>query len=491
MSVKLRIHGSGLPPPTDRFLVFGASRDTMALSRILVNGGADVDMVHPSPIPGSLLLELPASRYDVSVLAAQDDPQAARAYRTLFVDASYFEIQTPDDLSYAIEARRAGVPVSSVADYALLNSAAATIAVTGSGGKTTTASLIAHLLKAGGRRVYIATDPAPSTNVCPNYEILNSLPEMGNADFVVCELTSVYLSYMKTSPRIAVVTNLWPEHLEWHGSMQAYVKAKQTILLYQGSGDWAILNADDRLVKEHFEPLCRGQVAYFGLKDPGQPTCVFVADGSIRARRQGEEHDVVPSDLVTSKYAFIGNALAAVAAALAAGVETTSFGRALESFPGVHLRREFVGEVDGVRVINDGMAGSPVKVRAGLETFTDRSVVLVAGGDATFPTEVLHSSAEARAQLEDLGRVIGTKTMAVVLFGEGGLILRQVLTSQGYAEEALVEAQDLPDATIKAANMAETGTVVVLAPLFNVPRELRSEFGPNMLRSLRAARRQA
>ena len=220
----------------------------------------------------------------------------------------------------------------------------------------------------------------------PNYEILNSLPEMSDADFLVCELTSVYLSYMKTSPEIAVITNLWPEHLEWHGSMQAYVRAKQTILRHQESDDWAILNSDDQLVREHFGPLCRGNVAHFGLKDPGQPHCVFVADGSIRARWDGAERAITPADRLGAEYAFIGNSLAAIAAALAAGIETPALGRALETFPGVHLRREFVGEVEGVRVINDGMAGSPVKVRVGLETFTDRSVILIAGGRATFPT---------------------------------------------------------------------------------------------------------
>ena len=152
MQVKVHVHGSGFPPPTDRFLIYGASRDTMALTRILVNGGADVDIVHPSPVPESLLLELPVPGYDVSVLAVRDDPPAVLAYRTLFVDASYYEIPIPDSLSYAIGARRAGVPISTVADYALENSAAATIAVTGSGGKTTTVSLVAHVLKSCGRK---------------------------------------------------------------------------------------------------------------------------------------------------------------------------------------------------------------------------------------------------------------------------------------------------------------------------------------------------
>ena len=481
MSVRLHIHARGFPPPSDRFLIYGASRDTVALSRILVNGQADVDIVHPSPIPESLLLELPPSRYDVSVLEESDDSQAALPYRTLFVDASYSQIPAPDSLSYVIRARRAGVPISSVGAYVLDHAAAATIAVTGSGGKTTTASLVAHMLRSCGRTVHVATDPAPSTNLCPNYEILNALPRMSDADFVVCELTSVYLSYMKTSPKIAVITNLWPEHLEWHGTMQAYVTAKQTILRYQGSDDWAIMNSDDQLVHEHFEPVCRGRVAYFGLKDPGQSNCVFVTNGSIRARWNGKERDIVSTERLSVEYAFIGNALAAVAAVEAAGIESPLVGRALETFPGVHLRREFVGEVGGVRVINDGMAGSPVKVRVGLETFTDKSVVLIAGGAATFPTEVLHSSSEARAQLEDLGGVISRKTVAVILFGEGGSILRQLLIRQGYTEEALVEAEDLCDATAKAAYVAEKGAVVVFAPLFNVPRELRSEFAPTCL----------
>ena len=93
MSVRLHIHARGFPPPSDRFLIYGASRDTVALSRILVNGQADVDIVHPSPIPESLLLELPPSRYDVSVLEESDDSRAALHLGALFVDASYSQMQ--------------------------------------------------------------------------------------------------------------------------------------------------------------------------------------------------------------------------------------------------------------------------------------------------------------------------------------------------------------------------------------------------------------
>ena len=261
MSFKLSIHVRGFPRSRDRFLIDGASRDTVALSKILANEEADVDIVHPSPIPESLLSELPSSRYAASLLRELDDPEAILSYSTLFVDASYGQIPPPDRLSYVIRAQQKGVPISSVAAYVLERASAGTIGVTGSGGKTSTASLIAHLLKAAGQKVYVATDPAPSTNLCPNYEILNALPEMNDLDSVVCELTSVYLSYMRASPNIAVVTNLWPEHLEWHGSMQAYVRAKQTILRHQTRDDWAIINSDDPLVREHFEPLCRGRVA--------------------------------------------------------------------------------------------------------------------------------------------------------------------------------------------------------------------------------------
>ena len=329
MSFRLRIHARGFSLPSDRFLIYGASRDTIALSRILVNGEADVDIVHPSPIPESLLLELPQSRYDVSVLAEGDDLQAALAYKSLFVDASYSQVPPPDSLSYVIRARRAGVPISSVAAYVLEHAAAATIAVTGSGGKTYDGvPYSAHVEVVRAKSA--CRDRSRSINE-PMPELRNSQRTSGyeRRRLLVCELTSVYLSYMKTSPKIAVITNLWPEHLEWHGSMQAYVTAKQTILRYQGSDDWAIMNSDDQLVHEHFEPLCRGRVAYFGLKDTGHSNCVFVANGSIRARWNGEERDIVSAGRLNMEYAFIGNALAAIAAAKAAGLESPSLGSRL------------------------------------------------------------------------------------------------------------------------------------------------------------------
>ena len=466
-----------------RALIYGASKDTIALARALATEGILSHIVHPESLPPSFTVAA-SELGDEIALSESWDERGASEYGVLFVDASYGHILPPDKLPCAIEARDAGVPVLSLADYAFAHAAAMTIGVTGSAGKTTTASLIAHLLETSGLTVYIAQDPLPETNRCPNYEILEALPQMTRSDRLVAELTSVYLSYTNRSPNIAVVTGLWPDHLEWHGSMDAYISAKKTILLHQAQEDWAILNLDDPLVLENFAPLVRGRVAYFSVDDRGYSHAAFVEDGSLHVRWEGTNNDVISLDEVNVEPRFVRNVLAAVAAGVAAGANLADLPRALKTLPGIPLRREFIGEERGIRVYNDGMAGTPVKVAASLETFDNHSVVLVAGGSASFPTEVLHSSPEAHAQLDSLAATIGCKTKSVVLFGEGGRLLRQLLLRHGYRATAIVEVQDLNAAAVQVAAIADVGDVILFAPTYHVPRELRAGFGPIALEQL-------
>jgi UDP-N-acetylmuramoylalanine--D-glutamate ligase len=181
---------------------------------------------------------------------------------------------------------------------------------------------------------------------------------------------------------------------------------------------------------------------------------------------------------------FVSNVLAGAAAALAAGAEPDALANGLIGFAGVPLRRELVGEVGGIRVVNDAMAGSPVKVRAGLETFADRSVILVAGGRASFPTEVLHSSPEAHTQLDALAETIAAKAVAAVLFGEGGELLRERLRRHGDSNLVLLAAEDLEVAERTAARLAVAGNVIVFAPTYYVPQANRVSFGAVTLTEL-------
>lgn len=467
-----------------RVLIYGASRDTAVLRTILAAVGADVDFVHPTSVADDLGTDFPAAVAGHRVAEPCDVPSRPFEYDAVFVDTSYDEILPPDKLWCSVEAKRAGALVSCVADYVLAGSNALTIGVTGSAGKTTTASLIAHILRTAGRTVHIATDPRPQTNRCPNYEVLLALPEMAPTDVLVAELTSVCLSYMQTSPDIAVVTNLWPEHVEWHGSMAAYVSAKQNILRYQGADDWAVLNGDDPEVQQHFARRCGSRLAFFGREDPHHPYCVFLSANAVRVRWDDYEEEVALGRELHAEEPHVLNMLAAVAVAKAAGSENAALAEALSSFPGVTQRRELVGEVRGVRVFNDGMAMSPVKVRRSLESFAYGSVLLIAGGDATLPNEVLHSSLQARAQLEQLAETIARRTRTVVLYGEGGRILRSVLLGRQTDGVELLEVADLSAATSIAAARARAGTVLLFAPLFYVPPEDRSQMGERLLREL-------
>jgi UDP-N-acetylmuramoylalanine--D-glutamate ligase len=464
-------------------LIYGLSRDALALAEALLGQGAVVRVVHPAEAPAALSSQLAmvGGRFDIS---ERWEFTGDVDYDVLFVDASYGEIVPRDQLPCALKAQEAGVPVLSVADFVFADASLRSIGITGSAGKTSTASLVAHLLEELGRRVLIATDPFPEGNRCPNYQVIGALASARASDVVVAELTSVYLSFTHASPDVAVVTNLWPDHIEWHGSMDAYIAAKQNLLRHQGPQSWAVLNGDDALVRRHFSPLVRGRAVYFGLRDPEHEYAVFLDDNTICARWDGKVHEVVPLGSVPVEDRFASNVLAAIGAVAAVGADPTRLAAGLSTFVGIPQRRQLVGEAAGVRIYNDGMAGSPVKAQAGLETLPDKSVVLVAGGRASFPTEVLHSSPEAQEQLAELAEVVCAKAVAVVLFGEGGERLADLLRRYQFPSDRVISTAGFVSAEAAAVEKARPGNAIVFAPTYYVPRELRASFGQNALTRL-------
>src|SRR5919204_557188 len=203
---------------------------------------------------------------------------------------------------------------------------------TGSAGKTTTTALEGDIFRAAGRDVFVGGNIGRP--------LLGELEHITPSSWVVMELSSFQLEPLQVSPHIAVVTNVTPNHLDRHPSMEAYWAAKGQILAHQGPADWAILNADDAWTMR-YQP--RGRVLRFSLQ--GSLEGAYVTDTLVMLL--GEP--LLPRAEVPLRGAHnLANVLAASAAAHAAGLEREAMVAAILAFRGVPHRLQLVGERNGV-----------------------------------------------------------------------------------------------------------------------------------------------
>lgn len=319
------------------------------------------------------------------------------------------------------------------------------IGVTGSDGKTTTTTIIAELLKAAGKTVYLGGNIGKP--------LLPDVGMMEPTDFAVVELSSFQLMTMDLSPHIAVVTNLAPNHLDVHRSMGEYISAKENIFLHQTPDDRVILNADNEITRS-FSAGAKGAVTLFSRREEPEGNSVFLRHGAIWLREEGEERKLLdregillPGDHNVENYMA---AIAAVKDFVPAEVIRAFAAR----FSGVEHRIELVRTLNGVRYYNDSIASSPTRTMAGLKCFPEKVILIAGGYDKHIP-------------FDDLGPAITEHVKRLILTGDTSSKIRAAVeAAPDYREDALVieEYHDFQDAVEAAHKAAQPGDVVILSP---------------------------
>lgn len=323
------------------------------------------------------------------------------------------------------------------------------IAVTGSDGKTTTTTLIAKFLEAEGYRVFVGGNIGKP--------LLAQVDEITAKDYVVLELSSFQLMDMDCSPHIAVVTNLAPNHLDYHHDMEEYVEAKKQIFLHQKTGDKLILNADNPASL----PLASqavGEVLWWSRQTDTH-------DGKIvQDTIWIGDQPVLPLSSIQLKGVHnIENYLTALLAVngLCSSANCESVAK---SFFGVEHRMEKVREVDGVTYYNDSIGTSPSRTTAGLRSF-DKRIILIAGGyDKGIPFTNL--GVEIQKQVKHLV-LVGKTSDAILQAVSQGDPERQNegdLPALGGTLESVVKCSSFIEAVNKARELAVAGDDVVLSP---------------------------
>ncbi len=266
----------------------------------------------------------------------------------------------PWNMPELTEAEKKGTPVEMELSFFAANCPAPIIGVTGTRGKSTTTSMIYHILKESGRKVRLAGS-------IPHLSSINMLPEISKDEHVVMELPSWPLSGFhrkKISPHIAVFTNFYPDHLNYYTSMEDYFYDKSAIFAYQKPGDYLIIN---KSLKDKIKTTAPQSTIQFFGKDE-LPDFTLPVPG---------EHNKE-------------NAAAAVLAAQDAGVTKDQAVLALSTFKGLPYRIEVVKDIDGITIVNDTTSTTPIATITALKSFEGRPVILLLGGkDKNLPYKEL------------------------------------------------------------------------------------------------------
>ena len=318
------------------------------------------------------------------------------------------------------------------------------IAVTGSDGKTTTTTIIAELLKAAGRRVWVGGNIG--------HPLLCEADGMLATDYAVLELSSFQLMTMKHSPHIAVVTNLAPNHLDVHRDMAEYVAAKENIFRYQSGEDVAVFNADNDITAEQSR-RAPGRARLFSRQDEVADG-VFLRGEDIVCRSGGHERVVMTTgDIKIPGVHNVENYMAAIAA-VDGLVPDEVIHRFAREFGGVEHRIELVRTYRGVRYYNDSIASSPSRTIAGLRSFHEKVILIAGGYDKHIPFDVL-------------GPEIVEHVKLLVLCGATADKIRAAVENAPRYQPGKPEIRDVTPftAAVEAArDRAQPGDVVTLSP---------------------------
>ncbi len=320
------------------------------------------------------------------------------------------------------------------------------IAVTGTKGKGTTATLISKILQGAGKRAWlggnVGNDP---------FEFLESVKD---EDFVVLELSSFQLQDLHKSPHVAVVLKIAPEHMDYHQSFEEYVIAKKNIVLHQSERDFAILNYDNE-VSRSFSDFSKAKIFWNSRIRKVNPGC-FVEGEKIYWNSRGAAEEV--SDISEIKLMGKFN-LENITAAIAAGTVAVGdgnfevFRKVIGEFQGLPHRLEFVRQINGVKFFNDSFSTTPETACAAIEAF-DVPLILIVGGS------------EKKSDYTPLARSIKqAKTKALIPIGVTGPAVAKLARTAGYVGRIIDKPFSNMREIVRDANeIGEPGDIVLLSP---------------------------
>lgn len=318
-------------------------------------------------------------------------------------------------------------------------------AVTGSDGKTTTTTLISEFFKAEGKNVHIGGNIGKA--------LLPIIEEIKDDDIAVVELSSFQLLSMRQSPDVCAITNITPNHLNVHGTMEEYISAKCNILAHQNAFSRAVLSYDNETTR-NLNSLVRGKLAYFSRFDKPYNGSFLNENGILCYNDYGKVTEIMDMhDIKIPGMHNVENYLTAIAVTWGE-VSLDTVRKVAKEFGGVEHRIEFVREINGAKYYNNSIASSPTRVLACLNSFDEKQIMIQGGSDKGI-------------SFEPMADAICEKVKVLILMGETKEKIRDaVMSSKKYNPEntKIFIVKDMQEAVQTAYKYAEKGDIVSLSP---------------------------
>ena len=417
-----------------RVLVVGLGRSGVASALFLKSRGARVT-VSDAKSEDQLREQIPAL-LDAGI-AVETGAHGERTFQNQ--DLIVVSPGVPADAEPLVQARALGQPVIGEIELASHFLPGPVVAITGSNGKTTTTTLVGEILVGAGLKTLVGGNIGTAA--------ISLADQATSETVIVLEVSSFQLETIETfRPKVAVVLNVTPDHLDRHRTFAAYVDAKARIFENQQPDDFAVLNADDPTCVE-LAGRTRAQVFWFSRKRDVEAGA-FVRDGRICFRRDGSEQQIMPVSEIPLKGSHnLDNALAAACASALMGCPPEKIRAAIRNFKAVEHRLEYVTTIRGVEYYNDSKATNVDATIKALESFPANIHLILGGKDKGSDYTVLNDLLRQRVK-------------SVYTIGAAA----EKIQSHTKGATQIVSSGTLESAVKRAASAAQSGDVVLLAP---------------------------
>jgi UDP-N-acetylmuramoylalanine--D-glutamate ligase len=439
-----------------KILIIGAARQGLALARYFLKHGASVVLNDRQPAEkftgqrSEFMAQTGALERIEWVLGGHP--------LSLLDDADIVCVSggVPLENPLVVEARGRGITVTNDSQLFLEHAPCRVIGITGSAGKTTTTTLVGRIAQSTVNRVE-EKGPFRKAWVGGNIgsPLISCVDEMLAEDLAIMELSSFQLELMSSSPKIAAVLNITPNHLDRHQSMEAYTSAKKRILEFQSQEDCAILGMEDPGAWS-LATIVKGSLLTFGMDSPDSLHAgTYYKNGSIYLRKAVDESQPVRI-LDRSEISLRGdhnllNVMAACSISSAASLDVEAMRAGIMGFSGVSHRLEFIRKWGGADWYNDSIATAPERSMAAIRAFDEPLVLFAGGRDKDLPWD-------------EFANLVVRRVDHVILFGEAADLIWKALKIKGGESLEVTRCKGLKEAVEAAAGIVEAGDVVLFSP---------------------------
>ena len=418
--------------------IIGMGVSNIPLLDYFYDKNAKVTVFSTNALSDEIMAKINKYRYEVEL--GEDNLSRLKGFDIIFRSPS--ALPTKHEFQSAV---KKGAILTSEIEMVLKLAPCKMIGVTGTEGKTTTTSLIYEICKKVDYNCFLGGNIGKP--------IFTKINQMKPEDIVILELSSFQLMGMTVSPNIAVVTNIFPDHLNVHKSYEEYQDAKKSIFRNQTEEGIVILNKDNEIT-EKFADEVKGKTIFFSSTKKLKNGYVYDReDGFIKKCTDGKCEKILnKNDIKLRGIHNYENICAALAATETVASKEAQI-EAVKNFKGVEHRLEFVREIDGVKYYNDSIGTSPASTIAGLNAF-DENIILLAGGS------------DKGLDYKEIGEVIAKKVGTLILTGPTAQKIEEA-TKQALSEEKNIEiihTNNLEESVKVAKEKAKEGDIVLLSP---------------------------